>query len=62
MNTAKKFELRKKAAHHCTYLCRRNKETGQVWVTSTHSLRVEITSTIIRFFLFRKKTNIEVGQ
>jgi hypothetical protein len=37
--TAKKFELRKKVAHHYAYLCRRNKKTGQVRVTSTHSLR-----------------------
>ena len=47
--TAKKFELRKKAAYHYFYLCRRNKKTGQVRVTSTHSLRQNITSTIIRF-------------
>jgi len=35
----KKFELRKKVAHYYAYLCRRNKKTGQVRVTSTHSLR-----------------------
>ena len=35
----KKFELRKKIAHHCIYLCRRNKKTGQVRVTSTHFFR-----------------------
>ena len=44
----KKFELRKKTAHHCIYLCRRNKKTGQVRVTSIHPVKI-LTHTIISF-------------
>ncbi|CAG9890008.1 hypothetical protein HMPREF2532_00722 [Bacteroides ovatus] len=40
--------MRKKAAHHCIYLCRRNKKTGQVRVTSIHPVKI-LTHTIISF-------------